>query len=68
MSDQPGTEVPEERSLDPTDWEAFRDLSHRMLDTALDHVQGVVGSNRAVTTPDRGRHFHPDWYPVSIGV
>ena len=41
MSDQLGREVSEERSLDPADWEAFRDLSHRMLDTALDHLQGV---------------------------
>jgi aromatic-L-amino-acid decarboxylase len=31
----------EEHSLDPSDWPAFRTLAHRMLDTALDHVQGV---------------------------
>ncbi len=41
MSDQLGTEVSEERSLDPADWDAFRDLSHRMLDAALDHLRGV---------------------------
>jgi glutamate/tyrosine decarboxylase-like PLP-dependent enzyme len=31
----------EEHSLDPSDWPAFRALAHRMLDTAIDHVQGV---------------------------
>ncbi len=31
----------QEQSLDPADWPAFRALSHRMLDLALDHVEGV---------------------------
>lgn len=30
-----------ERSLDPSDWPAFRALSHQMLDAALDHVEGI---------------------------
>ncbi|MEM7222853.1 MAG: pyridoxal-dependent decarboxylase [Pseudomonadota bacterium] len=30
-----------ERSLDPEDWEAFRALAHRMLDSAIDHIAGV---------------------------
>lgn len=32
---------PRELDLDPQDWPAFRALAHRMLDHALDHVQGV---------------------------
>lgn len=39
----------EERSLDPEDWNSFRDLAHRMLDTALDHMQSV--RDRPVWTP-----------------
>ena len=38
-----------ERSLDPTDWPAFRALAHRMLDVALDHTEGV--RERPVWTP-----------------
>ena len=38
-----------EQSLDPSDWTAFRSLSHRMLDIALDHLQGV--RDRPVWTP-----------------
>lgn len=37
--------MPQEQSqefdLDPQDWPAFRALAHRMLDHALDHVQGA---------------------------
>ena len=39
----------EERSLDPTDWPAFRLLCHEMLDTALDQIQEV--DLRPVWTP-----------------
>jgi len=35
--------------LDPQDWPAFRVLAHRMLDHALDHVQGA--SERPVWQP-----------------
>ncbi len=38
-----------EDSLDPSDWPAFRALSHQMLDTALDHVQGI--GERPVWSP-----------------
>jgi cobalamin biosynthesis Mg chelatase CobN len=38
-----------ERSLDPADWTAFRSLSHRMLDLALDHMESV--RDRPVWTP-----------------
>jgi len=37
-------------SLDPADWPAYRRLAHKMLDAALDHVEGVA---------DR-----PVWQPV----
>ncbi len=30
-----------EQTLDPTDWPAFRELCHRMLDTALDQIEQV---------------------------
>jgi glutamate/tyrosine decarboxylase-like PLP-dependent enzyme len=33
--------VEREESLDPTDWDAFRDLAHRMLDDAMDYLQQV---------------------------
>ena len=36
-------------SLDPADWTTFRALAHRVLDDALDHVQGV--RERPVWTP-----------------
>ena len=30
-----------ESSLDPEDWDSFRALAHRMLDSALDHMAGA---------------------------
>ncbi len=36
-------------SLDPADWTTFRALAHRLLDDALNHVQGV--RERPVWTP-----------------
>ncbi len=41
MTQQPVADPSIERSLDPPDWTAFRSLSHRMLDLALDHMRGV---------------------------
>jgi glutamate/tyrosine decarboxylase-like PLP-dependent enzyme len=38
-----------DRSLDPADWSAFRALAHRVLDQAIDHVQGA--RERPVWTP-----------------
>ncbi len=38
-----------EIDLDPQDWPAFRALAHRMLDHALDHVQGA--KERAIWQP-----------------
>ncbi|MBN1825498.1 MAG: cytochrome D ubiquinol oxidase subunit I [Candidatus Eisenbacteria bacterium] len=40
MKDAP-EKTPAERSLDPADWDTFRDLSHRMLDVALDYIRDV---------------------------
>src|SRR5688572_14698418 len=37
MSDQD----PHDRSLDPLDWERYREVSHRVLDELLDFVQTV---------------------------
>lgn len=36
------THEPEERSLDPEDWEAFRSLGHRALDEMIDYLQTVA--------------------------
>ncbi|MGH6902425.1 MAG: pyridoxal phosphate-dependent decarboxylase family protein, partial [Geminicoccaceae bacterium] len=45
-----GSESAPRDSLDPADWEAFRDLAHRLLDDALDHLRAVPG--------------RPAWQPV----
>jgi glutamate/tyrosine decarboxylase-like PLP-dependent enzyme len=49
-----GSESDPRDSLDPADWEAFRDLAHRLLDDALDHLRAV---------PER-----PVWQPVPEAV
>ena len=49
-----GSEPDPQPSLDPADWEAFRDLAHRLLDDALDHLRAV---------PER-----PVWQPVPEAV
>jgi aromatic-L-amino-acid decarboxylase len=49
MTQQLVADPPTERSLDPADWTAFRSLSHRMLDLALDHTESV--RDRPVWTP-----------------
>lgn len=36
-----GSEPDPEESLDPADWEAFKDLAHRLLDDVLDHVRAA---------------------------
>ena len=42
MADDPrAVSPPVDESLDPIDWSDFRELAHRMLDAALDHVEGV---------------------------
>jgi len=47
------SEATPEQSLDPSDWTAFRSLSHRMLDVALDHVQGVRDRTVWTQMPDK---------------
>ncbi len=49
-----GAEPVPDESLDPADWEAFKDLAHRLLDDVLDHVRAV---------PER-----PVWRPVPAAV
>jgi glutamate/tyrosine decarboxylase-like PLP-dependent enzyme len=44
-----GSEPDPEESLDPADWEAFKDLAHRLLDDVLDHLRAVP--ERAVWRP-----------------
>ena len=34
-------DLPPEQTLDPKDWQAFRNLAHRALDEAIDYVQNV---------------------------
>lgn len=41
-----------EKSLDPDDWVQFRELSHRMLDAALDHMQGATNRKVWTSVPD----------------
>lgn len=41
-------------TLDPTDWDAFRALGHRMLDDMLDHLAAL--------------HTKPAWQPMPDGV
>ena len=49
-----GLESAPEDSLDPADWEAFRDLAHRLLDDAIDHLRTV--------------RERPVWQPVPDAV
>ena len=49
MAREPKSKDHKEQSLDPADWTEFRDLSHQMLDAALDHMQGA--DERPVWTP-----------------
>ncbi|MGH6897716.1 MAG: pyridoxal-dependent decarboxylase [Geminicoccaceae bacterium] len=49
-----GSESDPRDSLDPADWEAFRDLAHRLLDDALDHLRAI---------PER-----PVWQPVPDAI
>ena len=44
-----GLESAPEDSLDPADWEAFKDLAHRLLDDAIDHLR--TASERSVWQP-----------------
>lgn len=41
--------------LDPSDWEAYRALAHRMLDESLDHLRGVRTRPTWTPTPDAVR-------------
>jgi aromatic-L-amino-acid/L-tryptophan decarboxylase len=49
-----GLEAAPEDSLDPADWEAFKDLAHRLLDDAIDHLRTV--------------RERPVWQPVPDAV
>jgi hypothetical protein len=50
----PNNQLPLEESLDPQDWDAFRDLAHQMLDDMLDYQQQV--------------RQRPVWQPVPASV
>ncbi len=51
MTDSPDSPAP----LDPSDWEAYRALAHRMLDESLDHLRGVRTRPTWTPTPDAVR-------------
>ncbi|MFS2149520.1 pyridoxal phosphate-dependent decarboxylase family protein [Rhizobium sp. Rhizsp42] len=36
-----GPDLEKSTSLDPTDWQAFREAAHRMLDDTIDHIANV---------------------------
>lgn len=46
-----GSDAPEQ-SLDPQDWAEFRRLSHAMLDSALDHMEGATERPVWMPVPD----------------
>lgn len=46
------TEQSDRPSLDPTDWAEFRKNAHRMLDHALDHLEGVREGSVWTPVPD----------------
>ncbi|HEX6111368.1 MAG TPA: pyridoxal-dependent decarboxylase [Geminicoccaceae bacterium] len=50
-----GLESAPEDSLDPADWEAFKDLAHRLLDHAIDHLRTVGERPVWQPVPDRVR-------------
>ena len=52
MTNQSSHPIGPEQSLDPSDWPAFRALSHKMLDVALDHVQGIRERSVWTAVPD----------------
>lgn len=51
MTDSPKSPAP----LDPSDWDAYRALAHRMLDESLDHLRGVRTRPTWTPTPDAVR-------------
>ena len=55
MNDRPTVSDIPERSLDPEDWDAFRELAHRMLDSALDHVEGAREGPVWTPMPDHAK-------------
>ncbi len=55
MNDRPTVSDAPERSLDPEDWDAFRELAHRMLDSALDHVEGAREGPVWTPMPDHAK-------------
>lgn len=51
MTASPNSPAP----LDPTDWDEYRALAHRMLDESLDHLKGVRTRPTWTPTPDEVR-------------
>ncbi|WP_224361131.1 pyridoxal phosphate-dependent decarboxylase family protein [Hyalangium versicolor] len=47
---------PQEFTLDPRDWEAFRALGHRMLDDMVDHLSTLRQQPAWKQIPERTRH------------
>jgi glutamate/tyrosine decarboxylase-like PLP-dependent enzyme len=59
-----GLESAPEDSLDPADWEAFRDLAHRLLDDAIDHLRTVRERPVWQPVPDAVRQALAEPLPV----
>ncbi|HEX2205904.1 MAG TPA: pyridoxal-dependent decarboxylase [Longimicrobium sp.] len=62
-------DTPEETTLDPRDWEAFRALAHRMVDDTLDHLRGLRGDPAWRPMPDAVRaSFHEPLPREGVGA
>ena len=64
MTQQAGGAAMPERSLDPTDWAAFRALAHRMLDTALTHMEEVRERPVWSPLPDHAKQALAEAVPI----
>ncbi len=62
MADRTEKPTGTSETLDPQDWAALRELSHKMVDDAIDHVQGVRDRPIWQAMPDAVR----DYYATSL--
>lgn len=49
------TDAASKYSLDPTDWDAFRDLAHRMVDDSLEHLRTLADRRPWTSMPSATR-------------
>ena len=56
-----------EATLDPADWQAFRQQSHRMLDDMIDHIENLRDGPVWQPIPDEKRQMFRQALPVQPG-